>query len=88
MWPIGMTGRRVGSEIEVLDSAGEVVATTGRRYFISQARVAKPENVQRMNDLGAVPIGDCGYVWSFVDCTAAAAASPAAELQANYCGGG
>ena len=31
-WPPGYTGRWVGSEVEVLDRAGNVVATTGRRY--------------------------------------------------------
>jgi hypothetical protein len=35
LWPPGFTGRWVGSEIEVLDPAGSVVATTGRRYYIS-----------------------------------------------------
>jgi hypothetical protein len=32
MWPLGFTGRWVGSEVEVLDPTGSVVATTGRRY--------------------------------------------------------
>jgi hypothetical protein len=34
MWPVGFTGRRVGSEVEVLDLDGMVVATTGRTYEI------------------------------------------------------
>lgn len=29
VWPTGYTGRRVGSEVEVLDRQGKVVATTG-----------------------------------------------------------
>jgi hypothetical protein len=32
MWPPGFTGRRVGSEVEVLNPSGKVVATTGRSY--------------------------------------------------------
>lgn len=32
MWPLGFSGRRVGSEVEVLDPDGMVVATTGRPY--------------------------------------------------------
>ena len=32
MWPLGFTGRRSGSEVEVLDPDGKVVATTGRTY--------------------------------------------------------
>jgi hypothetical protein len=35
MWRLGFTGRRAGSEVEVLDPAGNLVATTGRRYRIA-----------------------------------------------------
>ncbi len=31
-WPPGFTARRSGSEVEVLDPQGNVVATTGRSY--------------------------------------------------------
>lgn len=31
-WPHGFTARRSGSEVEVLDPQGNVVATTGRSY--------------------------------------------------------
>jgi len=31
-WPLGFTGRWAGSEIEVLDPDGKVIATTGRTY--------------------------------------------------------
>jgi len=86
MWPVGYTGRRVGSEVAVVDQAGRVVATTGRRYYFSQAHVAQPENVERMESLGAVPVGDCGYAWSLIDCTAAADATPVPEMQAARCG--
>ena len=85
MWPLGYTGRRVGSEVEVLFD-GQVVATTGRRYYFSQARVSQPENVQRMASLGAVPVGDCGYAWSLIDCTAAAVATAVPVWQAVRCG--
>ena len=32
MWPPGLIGRRVGSEVVVFDAAGKVVAMTGRSY--------------------------------------------------------
>jgi hypothetical protein len=32
VWPSGYTGRWAGSEVEVLDGTGRVVATTGQRY--------------------------------------------------------
>ena len=35
MWPPGFTARWIGSEVEVLDPAQTVVATTGQRYYIS-----------------------------------------------------
>jgi hypothetical protein len=35
MWRVGFTGRRAGSELEVLDPHGNVVATTGRAYRIA-----------------------------------------------------
>lgn len=34
MWPPGFTGRRVGSEVVVLDLLGNALATTGRTYLI------------------------------------------------------
>ena len=37
MWPTGYTGRQAGSEVEVIDREGHVVATTGRRYQIEGA---------------------------------------------------
>jgi hypothetical protein len=33
-WPPGYTGHRAGSEVEVYDTRGVLVATTGRRYRI------------------------------------------------------
>ena len=35
IWPRGFVGRRVGSEVEVLDRDGNVMATTGREYQIN-----------------------------------------------------
>ena len=34
MWPRGFTGRRLGSEVEVLSPTGNVVAITGKTYQI------------------------------------------------------
>jgi hypothetical protein len=37
MWPTGYTGLRLArGEVEVLDEAGKVVATTGKRYDIAE----------------------------------------------------
>jgi hypothetical protein len=33
-WPRGFSARRAGSEVEVLDTSGTVVLTTGARYSI------------------------------------------------------
>jgi hypothetical protein len=33
-WPPGFTARRAGSEAEVLDPSGNVVAITGKRYWL------------------------------------------------------
>jgi hypothetical protein len=35
MWPEGYTARHLGWEVEVLNEAGEVVATTGRKYALA-----------------------------------------------------
>ena len=43
MWPEGFTGRWVsGGQIEVRDEAGNVVATTGKRYRLSTGVPDKP----------------------------------------------
>jgi hypothetical protein len=41
-WPSGFTGWRVGSEVEVHDTTGKVVLTTGARYRISPANNGSP----------------------------------------------
>ena len=68
MWPDGFSARRVGDQVEVLNSSGLVVATTGRLYHISRAPLAN-------GDLGVEPTfgaypaaASCPYEWDFVDC--------------------
>jgi hypothetical protein len=39
MWPPGFTGRRVGSEVAVVDTNGNLVATTGQSYSIKGERL-------------------------------------------------
>jgi hypothetical protein len=39
IWPRGYTGRRVGSEVEVLDRDGRVVATTGWKGEITYSKL-------------------------------------------------
>lgn len=39
-WPPGFTARRSGSEVEVLDPQGNVVATTGRSYQFNAGYVS------------------------------------------------
>lgn len=34
MWPVGYTARMAGEQVEVLDTRGQVVATTGRLYIL------------------------------------------------------
>ena len=43
-WPSGYTGHRAGSEVEVYDAGGRLVATTGRSYRIDWV------NIVRLND--------------------------------------
>lgn len=65
MWPVGFTGVRLkGGEVAVIDDKGKVVATTGRRYFMSYAPVYKAENAQLMERTEAFPAAaNCGYPW-------------------------
>ena len=42
-WPLGYTGRWVGTEVEVLNPAGNVVLTTGQRYRISPMSKSYPD---------------------------------------------
>ncbi len=79
-WPKGFTARRAGTEVEVLDAAGNVVLMTGLRYRMCPAvHDLGSSSVARSNG-GAWVIGEvkqcqeCGwsYGWpfDFVDCTA------------------
>ena len=87
MWPTGFTAVRVGGKVVVLDG-GAVVATTGRKYYISIAPVFETESRQRMETLNAFPAAaKCSYPWDFVDCgTPAPRSSPidAAEPSCGY----
>ena len=41
-WPAAYTGHRVGSEVEVRNPSGKVVATTGRSYHYWKAELYEP----------------------------------------------
>jgi hypothetical protein len=41
MWPPGTTGRQAGSEVEVVNKKGAVIARTGNRYQIEGAGSAR-----------------------------------------------
>ena len=45
MWRPGLTARRVGSEVEVVDEAGNVVAITGHTYRIDGGYVGEDPRV-------------------------------------------
>jgi hypothetical protein len=64
VWPRGYTARRAGGEVEVLDAAGKVRATTGRNYYISRAAIVPYDS-----DRYPAAI-DCGYPWDFGECDA------------------
>ena len=40
-WPSGYTGHRAGSEVEVYDAGGRLVATTGRSYRIDWVSIVR-----------------------------------------------
>jgi hypothetical protein len=58
-WRPGFSGRRAGSELEVLDPAGNVVAVTGRDYVIQGGGVTR-ENWPGLPTTGA--FWACGFV--------------------------
>lgn len=83
MWPVGFTAVRVGSEVEVLDTAGKVIATTGREYYISRGYVSSPEGA-RLESIGAFPAAaNCGYPWDFVECSPPAPPSTYCEAASS-----
>jgi|SRR5215212_4124815 len=83
MWPSGYTGRRVGTEVEVVDQSGNLVARTGREYRISPAPVPGGEAGLLFERIGAVGAPNC-YPWDFVDC-AAVADGTGDPAEAPYC---
>ena len=61
-WPPGFTGRRSGSEVEVLDPQGIVVATTGRSYrFLGGYVAAGGSSGIEWPDLKMQVIWACGH---------------------------
>lgn len=58
-WRPGFSGRRAGSEVEVLDPAGNIVAVTGREYLIEGGGVT-PEIWPGLPMPGA--FWACGFV--------------------------
>ncbi len=79
MWPAGYTARRLGTEVIVLDTQGNVKATTGRTYHISQAfaPTLMREDDGSYSGPGTPPpsdafpaAADCTYHHDFIDCTA------------------
>jgi hypothetical protein len=82
MWPEGFTGVRTGGKVEVLGPAGNTVATTGRRYYISFAYVPH----ELIEKTGAYPAAaNCGYPWDFVDC-GSPATGPGMDAAERSCG--
>ena len=71
MWPVGYTARRAGlrwGPIEVLDRAGNVVATTGRAYMMAPVPNQREEAQRLLDSAGAIASPDC-YGWDLVDCS-------------------
>jgi hypothetical protein len=52
-WPKGYTGWRVGSEVEVRDTNDNVVATTGRSYFVSMGLTPQGASTQGRTTSGS-----------------------------------
>lgn len=67
MWTVGYTGRRLPTgEIAVLNTSGEVIATTGKAYAISPVPPQRDEARSLLQRLNAIPAPDC-YPWDFVE---------------------
>ena len=54
-WPHGYTGRRSGSEIEVLNASGDVVARTGTQLYILGGSEGEDPRVWRTCEIGPFP---------------------------------
>jgi hypothetical protein len=61
VWPVGFTGVRLaGGEVAVLNAEGKVIATSGRRYYMSLAPA--PASMK----IGAFPVAaNCPYAQDF-----------------------
>jgi hypothetical protein len=86
MWPVGFSGVRVGHEVVVLDG-DRVVATTGRKYYISIGPVVSDERRRLMDRVGAYPAAaHCSYPWDFVDCGPPVVRSSPSDVAEPSCG--
>jgi hypothetical protein len=63
-WPSGFSGVRVGGEIAVLDLTGNVVATTGRHYWLRGGWLKGVDGFGRGER--AVAFMACGYPGSVI----------------------
>ena len=88
MWPVGFTGERIYGGVRVLDAAGNLVAATSRRYFISHGPVDAPERQRLIESIGAfTAAANCGSPWDFVDCDSPPTGSPGLEVAERACRG-
>jgi hypothetical protein len=74
MWPVGFSARYSGSEVEVLNGSGNVVATTGRTYHISIAPVMSGQESgdHLVGSMNAYPAAvNCSEPYDFIDCSTA-----------------
>jgi hypothetical protein len=82
-WPKGFTARRAGSEVAVLDAAGNVVLITGQRYRVcpsvddtnlGSGQAARSSGggwvIGEVDQCGGCELGGYGYPFDLPDCTA------------------
>ena len=63
-WPTGYTARRAGTAVEVVDSAGNVVLTTGRRYELAPTPASDFSEPLSEWVIGCVtPCPECALGW-------------------------
>lgn len=85
MWPDGFSARRAGDQVAVLNSSGQVVATTGRLYHISRAPLANGE-LGVEPTFGAYPAAaQCPYPYDFVDCGPVGHPSAPSDAGKQWC---
>jgi hypothetical protein len=69
MWPVGFTGVQFGGQVDVLDAGGALVASTGKRYYISHGPVDSADKQRLMETIGAfTAAANCDYPWDLIDC--------------------